>query len=650
MRFAAIAWLWLTATSVALAGEVDRRVMNNGQLILEDIPEIPQEIRDALYRFQDVRAAAFRAWAEDGEGIYVSTGFGSVDSLHKVDMPLGARRQKTFFREPMRNISRQPGSRNIVFTMDAGGNEYAQIFSMDPEIGDAELLTDGESRNGPMIWDRRGARLAYQSTRRNGTSNDIWIMSPDAPENAELVLESTDGSSWTPVEFSGSGRSLLALNYMSVANSAGYLIDLDSGAVTLLAGGDDNRSFNQPIAFDDARSGFWLITDQGSAFNRLAWQSLDGSAAPAIVTAEIPWNISDAVISDDRKRMAFVANEDGVSRVYLMNPATREYRVVDNIPAGVAFGLKFSPNGRKLGITLNTPRAPSDSYVLSLKRDPLKHGRLTRWTESEIGGLDMADFAVPQLVHYPTFDEREIPAWVHKPSGAGPHPVIIRIHGGPEGQARPIFSTLFQMWVARLGAAVVQPNVRGSNGYGKSYLGLDNGMRRTDAVRDIGALLDWIETQPDLDASRIGVYGGSYGGYMALATAVHYSDRLKAVVDNVGISNFVTFLENTKDYRRDLRRQEYGDERDPKMRAYLEKISPLNNVERIDVPMFIIQGQNDPRVPVTEAIQMVEALRERGRPVWFMNALNEGHGYRKRENRDIMQQAMIMFFQHYLAE
>jgi dipeptidyl aminopeptidase/acylaminoacyl peptidase len=175
-------------------------------------------------------------------------------------------------------------------------------------------------------------------------------------------------------------------------------------------------------------------------------------------------------------------------------------------------------------------------------------------------------------------------------------------------------------------------------------------MRRADAVRDIGALLDWIETQPDLDASRIGVYGGSYGGYMALAAAVHYSDRLNAVVDNVGISNFVTFLENTKDYRRDLRRQEYGDERDPKMRAYLEKISPLNNVERIDVPMFIIQGQNDPRVPVTEAIQMVEALRERGRTVWFMNALNEGHGYRKRENRDIMQQAMIMFFQQYLAE
>jgi len=266
-----------------------------------------------------------------------------------------------------------------------------------------------------------------------------------------------------------------------------------------------------------------------------------------------------------------------------------------------------------------------------------------------VGGLDASRFVVPELVEYPTFDGREIPAWIHKPREGGPHPVIIRIHGGPEGQARPVFSATYQLWVARLGAAVIQPNVRGSTGYGKTYVSLDDGFRREDAVRDIGALLDWIETQPDLDANRVVVYGGSYGGYMALASAVHYSDRLQGVIDNVGISNFVSFLENTQDYRRDRRRQEYGDERDPEMRAHLERISPLNNVSRISVPLFIIQGQNDPRVPVTEATQMVEALREQGGSVWYMNALNEGHGYRKRENRDLMQQAMMLFLEKHLA-
>ena len=280
----------------------------------------------------------------------------------------------------------------------------------------------------------------------------------------------------------------------------------------------------------------------------------------------------------------------------------------------------------------------------------LEYGDLTRWTESEVGGLDTTAFRVPELIRYPTFDmdgaeQREIPAWVYKPAGKGPHPVVISIHGGPEGQSRPSFSSTYQMWIEKLGVAVIRPN-----GYGKTYVGLDNGFKREDSVKDIGALLDWIETQPDLDKDRVAVFGGSYGGYMVLASAVHYSDRLAAAVDIVGISNFVTFLENTQDYRRDLRRVEYGDERDPAMRAHLEKISPLNNVDQISVPMFIVQGENDPRVPVTEAAQVVEALREQGHTVWYMNALNEGHGYRKRENRDIYQQATVLFLQKHLVD
>ena len=204
------------------------------------------------------------------------------------------------------------------------------------------------------------------------------------------------------------------------------------------------------------------------------------------------------------------------------------------------------------------------------------------------------------------------------------------------------------MWVNKLGAAVIRPNVRGSSSYGKHYMSLDNGFKREDSVKDIGALLDWIATQPDLDENRVAVFGGSYGGYMVLASAVHYSDRLKAAVDVVGISNFVTFLENTQDYRRDLRRAEYGDEREPAMRAHLQSISPLHHVDKITIPMFVVQGQNDPRVPVTEATQVVAALRDQGQAVWYMNAMNEGHGYRKKENRDVYQQATMMFLQTFL--
>ena len=434
-----------------------------------------------------------------------------------------------------------------------------------------------------------------------------------------------------------------------------HVVDLDTGAVQLVAGGAEDKSVNKPMAFDDDNDGLWLISNQDAEFERLAWQSFKPGGSLQVITADIPWNVTGASISHDRERMVFITNEEGMSKVYLLDTKTREYRRIDIIPIGRAFDVRFSPDDRRLAMTLNTSQSPSDTFILDLGPGPLDYGDLTRWTESEVGGLDTTTFRAPELIHYPTFDRvegnaRKIPAWVYKPAGKGPYPVVISIHGGPESQARPSFSSTYQMWLAKLGVAIIRPNVRGSSGYGKTYVGLDNGFKREDSVKDIGALLDWIETQPDLDKNRVAVFGGSYGGYMVLASAVHYSDRLKAAVDIVGISNFVTFLENTQDYRRDLRRVEYGDERDPEMRAYLEKISPLNNVDRISIPMFVVQGENDPRVPVTEATQLVEALRRDGHTVWFMNALNEGHGYRKRENRDVYQQATVLFLQQHLVD
>jgi dipeptidyl aminopeptidase/acylaminoacyl peptidase len=229
-----------------------------------------------------------------------------------------------------------------------------------------------------------------------------------------------------------------------------------------------------------------------------------------------------------------------------------------------------------------------------------------------------------------------------------PYPVLISIHGGPEGQARPFLSASYV--TNEMGVASVQPNVRGSSGYGKTYLKLDNAMLREDSVKDIGALLDWIAQQPDLDAKRVAVTGGSYGGYMSLATMTHYSDRLKCGIDVVGISNWVTFLKNTQGYRQDLRRVEYGDERDPKMRDFLETISPLNNAAKIKVPVLVVQGKNDPRVPVTESEQMVKKIRDGGGTVWYVMATDEGHGFQKKQNRDYEQWARIVFLQQFLLK
>ncbi len=638
----------LLSPSLTYADAMTSRVVNDGNLILEDIPEIPAAITADLNRYQNVRSAGFVDWTKNGNSMYVRTRFGDVSQLHRVAMPGGARRQLTFFDEPVGSIQRRPGSDELLFTMDTGGSEFAQIFLFDPANAESRMLSDGESRNGAILWNRQGTQFAFQSTRRNGRSNDVWTMDPADPASARMVLESPDGTWWGPVDFDSTGKRLLIQNYVSVADSRIYLLDLESGDLRPLAGGGDNLSGNLGLGFDDTNNGFWLVTDRGSEFRSLAWQSLKPDAKPVVITADIPWDIDEGSLSNDRRRLVFSANEGGLSRVYLLDTKSHKYRVIDGIPTGLAGNFEFSPDDRRIGMTLDTAKSPSDSFVLELDKRGMTNGGPVRWTFSEVGGLDTETFIEPTLITYKTFDDRSISAWLYMPQSKPPHPVVISIHGGPESQSRPSFSSTYQMWLAKLGVAVLVPNVRGSAGYGKTFLSLDNGFKREDSVKDIGALLDWITSRPELDADRVAVFGGSYGGYMVLASAVHYSDRLKAAVDIVGISNFVTFLENTQDYRRDLRRVEYGDERDPAMRAHLEKISPLNNVQEISIPMLIVQGQNDPRVPVTEAEQMVAALRDKGDTVWYMNALNEGHGYRKKENRDVYQQAVVLFFQQHL--
>ena len=636
------------------AQEMAVRRINDGNVVLDGVPEIPVELGERLLRYENVRSASFATWAEGGRGLYVVTRFGETSQLHKVEMPRGARSQLTFLSEPVTGAERRPGTGELLFGMDVGGAEFYQLYLFDPEMGTYRRLTDGRSRNGAPLFSRDGRWLAFRSTRLNGRSNDVWMMDVADTASAAILVEAPDGAYWGPSDWDAENRRLLVVQYVSITDSRVWVVDARTGEREMIAGGEEapgNYSGFSPRFTADGQ-GVFLSTDRDSEFDRLVHVDLATRRFEPI-TADIDWNVEAFALSEDRGRAAFTVNEEGRSRLYLLDPGTHEYVLVDQVPLGRVFEIEFSPDGARLGMTISTTDSPSDVYTLDLGPGPLDFERLTRWTYSEVGGLRRDTFVEPELIHYPTFDSdaggpERIPAFVYRPANEGPHPVIIYIHGGPESQYRPGFSSTFQMWVNELGAAVVAPNVRGSSGYGKRYVKLDNGRLRENSVRDIGALIDWISEQPDLDDSRVVVYGGSYGGYMVLASLVHYSDRLRAGIDVVGISNFVTFLENTQDYRRDARRVEYGDERDPEMRAFLDGISPNRNAERIQIPLLVAQGENDPRVPVTESEQIVGTVRGNRIPVWYMKALNEGHGFRKKENADLFREVAFMFLERYL--
>lgn len=642
----------LPATTVS-ATEVQRRTANNEQVILEDIPSVPADLPAALNRYQNIRTASFVGWTKDSQGIYIKTRFGAITQLHRVSFAGGARRQITFNSEPIGEVSTQPGGQLLAYTRDRDGDEFDQILILNPITGKSQLISDGEALNNRLIWDRQGKQLAFRSTRRNGRSNDIWVQPVGSDQPAIMVHESTDGSLWKPIDFSRDGRFLLIQQFNSIIDSRIWIKELPDGKMRLLAGTADTPSSNIAVGFDQRDESVFFVTNQRHGAAELAHVSLAAEPMTTFVPSNAYWDITLFVLSEDRKRGAFVSNESGVSRLHLFDPKKLTYKAVEKIPVGLINGLTFSPDGKKLGMTLNSAQSPSDAWVLELGRSALSSKSLVRWTFSEVGGLDTDKFSTPIAIAYPSpiGDEGEtlrIPAFVYLPPGKGPFPVIIDIHGGPESQFRPSFNSEFQIWIDHLGAAVIAPNVRGSLGYGAGYLALDDGKKREGAVRDIGSLLDWIALQPQLDSDRVAVVGASYGGYMVLASAVHYSDRLRAGIDLMGISDFVTFLEGTQDYRQELRRGEYGDERDPDMRQFLKSISPLHNVDKIRIPMMVVQGSNDPIVPMSESDQLVEALRAHGQTVWYMNARNEGHGYSRKENRDLYQQAAIMFLQKYL--
>ncbi len=630
---------------VVSAPTIERRVV--GQLVMEDVPEIPKALRDRIRRYQNARSASVAGFAPGG-GLLIRTRFGQTAQLHHVRVAMGARQQKTFFREPIGAVATSPDSRRpgVVFTMDAGGSEFSQLFWLDVETGQTQMLTDGTSRNTDPLFASDGRSVIYSSTERNKKDFDLWRIDAQSKERT-LVFEGE--GLWLALDVAPGGERILALRYISATKTELAVIRPQQGIEYRF-----NAKADVPIAFgaavfDAKGAGVYYVSDEGREFKALRYRDLSSGRDRLISDASLQADVVDVVTNPARTRLALRYNDGGFSKVDVYDVGRRRFRSRRRISRGVVSGLRFAPDGRRLAFTLTSPTSSGDVFVHDVTRN-----RTERWTASELGGIDADRLRRFSVIEYPTFDEiapgrkRTIPAMIIRPSGEGPFPVVVIIHGGPEGQARPRFSSSDALIAGELGAAVIRPNVRGSTGYGRSYTLLDNGYKREDSVKDIGALLDWIDVQPDLDASRVAVLGGSYGGYMVLASAVHYSDRLRAAVDIVGISNFVTFLESTKAYRRDLRRVEYGDERDPKMRAFLQSISPLNRAEAIRVPMLVIQGLNDPRVPATESEQIVSRLREQGQDVWYILAKDEGHGFRKKENRDASLAATYLFLQKYL--
>jgi len=613
-------------------------------LVADGIPPIPAEVRAKAASYLDFRTGAFQSWHPQTRSMLIATRFGEVAQIHEVAAPGAARRQLTFLPEPVSSAAWQPKSgKYIVFSQDTGGGEFFQLYRFDPADGRVTLLTDGKSRNTGARWSTSGHQLAYSSTRRTGKDTDIYLMDPAQPGKDRLLLELTGGG-WSVADWSHDDEQLAVIEYVSINESYIWAVDIQSGTkkrVTPQA--SEKVSYSGAIFSRDGKR-LYTSSDAESEFNRLGTIDLEsGSFTPLI--RDLNWEVSSFDLTPDGKAIAFVTNEDGVSILRIADSKSGKVRFTPKLSKGVISALEWHENGHDLGFTFASARSAGDAYSYNIK-----DRELSRWTESETSGLNADNFAEPELVKMKSFDGTQISAFVYRPEArkfAGKRPVLLLIHGGPESQSRPGFMARYNYFINEMGIALIVPNVRGSAGYGKTFLALDNGVKREDSVRDIGTVLDWIGKDSSLDSNRVVVIGGSYGGYMVLSSMIHFSDRLRAGIDIVGISNFLTFLKNTQDYRRDLRRAEYGDERDPAVREVLEKISPSNHASKIKDPLFVVQGKNDPRVPVTEAEQIVKAVRENGREVWYLMAQDEGHGFAKKRNQDIQFLCTIMFLQKF---
>jgi len=639
--------LFLVFLLTAAAFPQSDKVVPNENLVVEGIPKIPASLAETVDRYTNFRGAVLESWDPVKREMLISTRFADTNQVHAVKMPGGARTQLTFYPDRVAGARYSPvKDDSFVFSKDIGGGEFYQLYRYDVASGDATLLTDGKSRNTDAVWSYAGDRIVYGSTRRTGKDLDLWEIEPANPKSDRL-LAPLQGGGWQTLDWSPDGQEILVVEEISANESYLWVVDARTGAKTLLTpkGGAVKVAYNGGRFSKDGK-GIYVTTDRDAEFQRLAYVDL-ASKQHTYLTSNIPWDVDEFDLSFDGKTIAFVSDEDGFGVLHLLDTKLRKEKPVPALPKGVISGVSWNKNNRDLGFNLSSARSSSDVYSLDVQTE-----KVERWTFSETGGLNTSSFPEPELIHWKSWDGRAISGFLYRPPAkfTGKRPVIINIHGGPEGQFRPGFPGRWDYYLNELGVAMIAPNVRGSTGYGKTFLALDNGFLREGSYQDINALLDWVQTQSDLDSSKVLITGGSYGGFMTLAVATNYNARICCSVDVVGPSNLVTFLEHTSGYRQDLRRVEYGDERDPKMREFLERIAPANNAKNITKPLFVIAGNNDPRVPVTESQQMVNVVRQNGTPVWWLMAKDEGHGFAKKKNADYQFDATVMFVKEYLLK
>jgi len=620
-------------------------------LVLDGIPPIPAEVATRIAPYTAYKPSTNLGWHPARREVLVRQRLGNTNQLHRVAEPGLAPEPVTELPESVADGRYEPRKGEyLLFTQGAGGDEAWRIHRYDPASRVAVPVSPEGVRAGEPVWNRKGDRIAFTTVpldRNNATGEaktTVYLADPLAPEKAR-VLAVLPGGGWTSFRFSPDDRRLAYVEYVSAEESRLWLMDVATGKSRRLT----PPAKGEPVYYADPQfspdgRGLFVISDRGSAFRHVAWIDLATGREQALA-ANLKFDVEDIALSAPAKRLAFVTNEAGSHVLRFLDLATRKELPRPALVSGVISGLRWRKDGGEIAFTHASSRSPGDVFSYDVREH-----RVTRWTNGNSPSLNAAALPEPRIVRWKSFDEREITGlYYHPPSKfEGVRPVVVIVHGGPASQARAGYIGRNNYLVNELGIALIYPNVRGSSGFGKEFLKLDNGRLREDSVKDLGALLDWIGTQPGLDASRVLVMGGSYGGYMTLAASVHYADRIAGAVSTVGISNFVTFLERTETYRRDLRRVEYGDERDPSMRAFLESISPLTHVSRITKPLFIVQGRNDPRVPWTESEQMVAALKKAGTPVWYLLALDEGHGFARKANADFQFHATVEFIQRTL--
>ena len=631
---------------------VIKRVVPPEALVMENMPSIPIEIAEATKKYTEVIPVGGGSWHPVRREMLAVKRAGNVAQVHMLKSPLGEVKQLTDFPDPVGGGNWEPNTgKYFVFFKATGGNEIAQLHRYDVDSGTiTRLTTNDKMRIGGGPWTTAGDRYLYTSVPTGGGTSsetiktEFYTIDPANPDSAKLLV-ALDGVGWGAVEFSPDDKKLVVGKYVSANESYVYLYDIATGDKTLLTPQEGSEKVAWNVGgFSKDGKGLYLTTDKGSEFARLVYMDL-ATRKTTSLTDHINWDVNGGELSEDGKWLAFSTNENGWSKLHILDTATNKEIKLPKLPAGQVGGVRWHKKTGELGLNISSFATLTDAYSLDLKT-----GKLTHWAKTELNGFETKGLREPELIKWRSFDGLEISGFVYKPptSFKGKRPVIINIHGGPEGQSTPGPQGRNGYFINDLGVAIIYPNVRGSSGYGKTFLALDNGFKREDSVKDIGALIDWIATQPDLDKDRIMVTGGSYGGYMTLAVATHYNDKIRASIDIVGISNFNTFLKNTESYRRDLRRVEYGDERDPKMYEFLAKISPLTNAAKIKKPMMVVQGKNDPRVPFTEAEQIVAAIKKNNTPVWYLMANDEGHGFSKKNNADYQFYSSIMFVKEFL--